>query len=186
MARGVLLGSSEVTPLGGEGSRTGGLLGATYGLIRPQSGSSQRKPSRPSSGRRDDSGPWAATIKRFPDSHLRGEADGVPADVRILAEVLADVLAERGLVVTAHTTQTPRVLDAAQVADLLGRDRQWVYAHAEELGAFRYGDGPRARLGFDHATVERWKRERRALRPASQKPARRRRGSPADAGGGRT
>lgn len=118
------------------------------------------------------------------DSHVSGESDGVPADVRILAEVLADVLAERGLVVTAHTEQTPRVLDAAQVADLLGRDRHWVYAHAEELGAFRYGDGPRARLGFDHATVERWKQERRALRAASQKPARRRRASPADAGKG--
>ena len=51
-----------------------------------------------------------------------------------------------------------RVLDAAAVAMMLGRDRQWVYDHADELGAFRYGDGPRARLGFDVQTVEHWKR----------------------------
>jgi predicted DNA-binding transcriptional regulator AlpA len=54
------------------------------------------------------------------------------------------------------------VLDAGEVAQLLGRERQWVYDHAADLGAFRFGDGPRARLGFDLASVERWKRERRA------------------------
>jgi hypothetical protein len=34
------------------------------------------------------------------------------------------------------------------------------YAHAGELGAFRYGDGPKARIGFDLVRVEQWKRER--------------------------
>jgi hypothetical protein len=71
-----------------------------------------------------------------------------------------DIRAERGLVIPASSASPARVLDAAQVADLLGRDRQWVYAHAGELGAFRYGDGPKARIGFDLVTVERWKRER--------------------------
>jgi hypothetical protein len=80
--------------------------------------------------------------------------------IRAVAEALADVLAERGLVIPASSASPARVLDAAQVADLLGRDRQWVYAHAGELGAFRYGDGPKARIGFDVVTVERWKRER--------------------------
>jgi hypothetical protein len=61
-------------------------------------------------------------------------------DIRAVAEALADVLFERGLVAAGSPA---RVLDASQVADLLGRDRQWVYAHAGELGAFRYGDGPR-------------------------------------------
>jgi len=78
-------------------------------------------------------------------------------DIRAVAEALADVLFERGLVAAGSPA---RVLDAAQVADLLGRDRQWVYAHAGELGAFRYGDGPKARIGFDVVTVEQWKRER--------------------------
>jgi hypothetical protein len=81
-------------------------------------------------------------------------------DIRAVAEALADVLAERGLVMPALPASPARVLDAAQVADLLGRDRQWVYAHAGELGAFRYGDGPKARIGFDLVTVEQWKRER--------------------------
>ncbi len=85
-------------------------------------------------------------------------------EIRALAEVLADVLTERGLVVGAAPPRG-RVLDGAGVAVILGRDRQWVYDHADELGAFRYGDGPRARLGFDAVTVEQWKRTRRpALR----------------------
>lgn len=90
------------------------------------------------------------------------------SDFRALAEVVADVLAERGLVVQAATTSPVRVLDAAQVARLLGRDRHWVYDHAGELGAFRYGDGPRARLGFDLVAVERWKRERQIRANAPQ------------------
>jgi hypothetical protein len=85
---------------------------------------------------------------------------GTDIDLRALAEVLADVLIERGLVVDA-APRAGRVLNAAGVAMLLGRDRQWVYDHADELGAFRYGDGPRARLGFDASTVEQWKRSRR-------------------------
>ena len=81
-------------------------------------------------------------------------------DIRAVAEALADVLVERGLVMPASAASPARVIDAAQVAELLGRDRQWVYAHAGELGAFRYGDGPKARIGFDLLTVEQWKRER--------------------------
>jgi hypothetical protein len=89
-------------------------------------------------------------------------------DIRAVAEALADVLFERGLVAAGSPA---RVLDAAQVADLLGRDRQWVYAHAGELGAFRYGDGPKARIGFDLVTVQQWKRERQIR---SESPPRRR------------
>jgi hypothetical protein len=93
-------------------------------------------------------------------------------DIRAVAEALADVLAERGLVIPASPGSSARVLDAAQVADLLGRDRQWVYAHAGELGAFRYGNGPKARIGFDLVTVEQWKRERQIR---NESPSRRRR-----------
>jgi hypothetical protein len=82
-----------------------------------------------------------------------------PLDVRALAEALADVLAERGLVIAAAAA-AERVLDAAEVAALLGRDRHWVYDHAGELGGFRFGDGPRGRLGFDRTSIERWKRDR--------------------------
>lgn len=96
-------------------------------------------------------------------------------DVRAVAEALADVLVERGLVVSASPGSPARVLDAAQVGLLLGRDRQWVYDHAGELGAFRYGDGPKARIGFDLATVERWKRDRQIRQTNARTPSSRRR-----------
>ena len=89
-----------------------------------------------------------------------GEAELL--DVRAVAEALADVLAQRGLVVMAAPRSPTRILDAMQVGLLIGRDRRWVYTHAAELGGFRYGDGPRARLGFDLAAVERWKHDRQA------------------------
>ena len=81
-------------------------------------------------------------------------------ELRALAEMVAEVLVERGIVGDS-AAGSRRVLDAAAVARLLGRERQWVYDHAAELGAFRYGDGPRARLGFDAQEVERWFRRRR-------------------------
>jgi predicted DNA-binding transcriptional regulator AlpA len=82
------------------------------------------------------------------------------------------VLEERGLVATASAPS--RMLSAAQVAQLLGRRRQWVYDHAAELGAFRYGDGPKARIGFDQIAVERWKRDRQIRQPRVRTAARRR------------
>jgi predicted DNA-binding transcriptional regulator AlpA len=54
----------------------------------------------------------------------------------------------------AAEVQRDALLTAAQVAARLGVDRSWVYAHANELGAVRLGNGPRARLRFDPAVVE--------------------------------
>src|SRR5215213_12038430 len=92
-------------------------------------------------------------------SAVTDEAHIPLGDLRAIAEVLADVLTERGLV-GGEQVRPVRVLTTADVAAILGRDRRWVYAHAEELGAFRYGDGPKGRLGFDVEVIERWKRER--------------------------
>ena len=97
------------------------------------------------------------------------------ATVRAIAEALADVLVERGLVVQRTAGPVGRVLDVGQVADLLGRKPAWVYAHATELGAFRFGDGPKARLGFDRASVERWKRDRQIRNAEGDSRSRRRR-----------
>ncbi len=47
-----------------------------------------------------------------------------------------------------------RMADAATVARELGVDRDWVYAHARELGAVRLG-GARGRLRFDLANIRR-------------------------------
>jgi hypothetical protein len=42
-----------------------------------------------------------------------------------------------------------KMLSAAEVADLFGVSRRWVYDHAEVLGARRLGSGIRPRLRFD-------------------------------------
>ncbi len=98
-------------------------------------------------------------------------------DVRAIAEVLADVLEARGLV-AARADEPCRVLDAAQVGRLLGRDRRWVYAHAEGLCGFRYANGPRARIGFDLKVIECWMRERRISEVQSRRPRRGRSSKP--------
>jgi len=41
------------------------------------------------------------------------------------------------------------LVDAATLAATLGVSRDFVYEHADELGALRLGNGPRARLRFD-------------------------------------
>ena len=45
--------------------------------------------------------------------------------------------------------------DAAEVARRLRVHENWVYAHADELGAIRLGDGEKARLRFDLERVAR-------------------------------
>lgn len=40
-------------------------------------------------------------------------------------------------------------IDATEVARRFGFSRDYVYRHADELGAVRIGDGPNARLRFD-------------------------------------
>ena len=104
-----------------------------------------------------------------------------PGDVRELAEAVADVLAERGLV-GGRVPRSGRILDAAEVSRMLGRDRSWVYEHAAELGAFRFGDGPRARIGFELEAVVQWKRDRQMRPTAADESRPRRRGNRAPQG----
>jgi predicted DNA-binding transcriptional regulator AlpA len=93
-------------------------------------------------------------------------------DIRVLAEAVVDVLEERGLV--APQGNPGRVLSVPDVAELLGRSRPWVYEHAAELGAFRFGTGPKARIGFEREAIERWKRERQILKPTTPSQPQRR------------
>jgi len=60
--------------------------------------------------------------------------------------------------VAARLTDTrpatgPALIDAAEVARRHGVTRSWAYDHAADLGAIRLGNGTRARLRFDPATV---------------------------------
>jgi hypothetical protein len=86
--------------------------------------------------------------------------DPPAADLQALVDAIADALVDRGLIASPSTSAI-RVVSASQLAELLHRDRRWVYEHAHELGGFRYGDGPKARLGFDLAAVQEWKQRRR-------------------------
>ncbi len=52
------------------------------------------------------------------------------------------------------TREAPEWLDAREVAQRLGVSREWVYEHAEELGASRIGTGPRPRLRFPPHVLE--------------------------------
>jgi hypothetical protein len=69
--------------------------------------------------------------------------------------LLADAIAERvgKLLRDDDVSGERRLVSAAEVARELHVGRQWVYEHAEELGARRLGDGPRGRLRFDLETV---------------------------------
>lgn len=65
-------------------------------------------------------------------------------DIEAIAQRVAELLAGHGA--------PARLVDAAHVARLLGVERDWVYAHADQLGAIRLG-GPKGRLRFDLTTV---------------------------------
>jgi hypothetical protein len=68
-------------------------------------------------------------------------------DIELLAARLAELLRREMLAPTVV-----RMADAATVARELGVDRDWVYAHARELGAVRLG-GEHGRLRFDLAKI---------------------------------
>ena len=68
---------------------------------------------------------------------------------------LANAIAQRvaALLNASDPPTEHRLVSAAEVAHELGVGRQWIYEHAEELGARRLGDGPCGRLRFDLETV---------------------------------
>jgi hypothetical protein len=105
-----------------------------------------------------------------------------PADVEAIALRTAEILAERGLVAPA----APRLFSAAEAAARIGMSRDFVYEHADELGAIRLGEGSRPRLAFDPRRLDEWVSARSGGgrsddREPAPGPARRRRAQP-DAG----
>jgi hypothetical protein len=74
-----------------------------------------------------------------------------PADIEAIIEALAPCLAS--LLRDSVLEGPQRYVDAAAVAALFGVERDWVYAHKDELGALRLGTGRRARLRFDLTRV---------------------------------
>ena len=47
-----------------------------------------------------------------------------------------------------YTAKRSPLVDSTALAGLLGVSRDYVYEHADELGAIRLGSGPKARLRF--------------------------------------
>lgn len=79
--------------------------------------------------------------------------DGLTFDEELL-DLLADRLADR-LASRLELATKPReaLVNADEVARMMGRKRSWVYDHAGDLGAVRLGSGSRPRLGFYPARV---------------------------------
>ncbi len=85
------------------------------------------------------------------------------ADIEAVATRVADLL--------RMGQASAELADAAEIARRFGVSRDFVYDHADDLGAVRLGNGPKARLRFDPARVS------RALRkppPKATPPSRRR------------
>jgi hypothetical protein len=62
---------------------------------------------------------------------------------------LVEAVAQRVLELLGERDARSRLVSAGALAALLGRTREWVYGHAEDLGGRRIGDGERPRLWFD-------------------------------------
>jgi hypothetical protein len=72
-------------------------------------------------------------------------------DVEAVAERVVELLEEVTEPAVAPRDGSPRLVDAATLARVLGISRATVYAKADEFGAIRVGNGKRARLRFDPA-----------------------------------
>ena len=96
-----------------------------------------------------------------------------PTIIEEIADRLSDAIVERvveavsaaGIVPQASTSMA--WLDAREVAHRLGVSREWVYEHADELGASRIGTGPRPRLRFPPQILD----SRSSRKPASTEAA---------------
>ena len=92
-------------------------------------------------------------MRTTPDNsrgHATDASALTPREV-LLADAIAERVADR--LSPRDVSAGHQLVSAAEVARELGVGRQWVYEHAEQLGARRLGDGPRARLRFDLETV---------------------------------
>jgi hypothetical protein len=89
-----------------------------------------------------------SAAKRVPTNQTPGIAGRrsmlSPADVEAIAECLLERVRE-----TLRPHLWIGLADVAEVAQRLRVHENWVYAHAEELGAIRLGGGEKARLRFD-------------------------------------
>jgi DNA-binding FadR family transcriptional regulator len=67
-----------------------------------------------------------------------------------LVEAIARRVAE---LLRSELVPASRLLTPSEVAERFAVSRTWVYEHADELGAIRLGQGPKARIRFDAQRV---------------------------------
>lgn len=79
--------------------------------------------------------------------------------IEIIARRVVELIREQRVDVTTQ------LVDAKTLGGVLGLSTDWIYAHADELGAVALGDGARPRKRFDVAQAA------AALRARAQQPA---------------
>lgn len=73
-----------------------------------------------------------------------------PEQLDQLAALIADRVVEQ---LQSDSTEAGRLIDAAEIARRFSVSRDYVYEHADDLGAVRLGSGPKARLRFSSTKV---------------------------------
>ncbi|HVY78860.1 MAG TPA: hypothetical protein VG898_10170 [Solirubrobacterales bacterium] len=81
---------------------------------------------------------------------------GAGAEMRLAPESIEEIACRIAELLrdSAEPPGPKRLISAAEVAELWGVERDWVYENADQLGARRLGAGKRPRLRFDPAEVE--------------------------------
>ncbi|MGN6258885.1 MAG: hypothetical protein ACTHN3_14245 [Solirubrobacterales bacterium] len=83
-----------------------------------------------------------------------GELRIAPESIEALASRLAELLGRSGSEPEQPASGKKKMLSPAEVSELWGVSRVWVYRHAEALGVRRLGCGTRPRLRFDPEEIE--------------------------------
>lgn len=91
-----------------------------------------------------------------------------PATIDAIAERVVELLHDQG-------AAGDELVDAAEIARRFGVSRDYVYERAQDFGAVRLGDGPKARLRFDPDRVAEALNTPPAPKPRRVKPRQRRR-----------
>ncbi len=105
--------------------------------------------------------------------------DLTPQAVEQVAIRVAQLLRHDQRQAETNAPSTPGWMTTKELAHHLKLNPAWVYEHAEELGAIRTGDGPKARIRFDlYTATEALKRHQKQAPPTATPTPRRRRTAP--------
>jgi hypothetical protein len=80
--------------------------------------------------------------------------DLTPQAVEQVAGRVAQLLQRQQQQEQRHASGPTGMLTVSELAQHLHLNRAWVYEHADELGAIRVGNGPKARIRFDLHTAK--------------------------------